>query len=150
SISDKDLPRSNWEGRLTKSLEWLRVFQLVEMTEYKSSVLAKRFGSGTNHPNGPEEPRRVSLMDFERNLETMIHLSRSSNAVPVLITEPCTTTDFLPQRHTPYDQPMIDNAKWQPLYNAAISKIAIQEHSLLADTIPVFRTERPYFYDPVH
>ncbi len=87
TLQDKDLPAMTLSRRITMNLAHLRSYQLVEYLVWKAT-------RSTSPPQKVEENRlqnllvRVSLEDYEKNLEEMIRIAKANGIIPILMSQP--------------------------------------------------------------
>jgi lysophospholipase L1-like esterase len=143
-VPDKLLPTGNLTGRLASSLADLRSYQLMQYLLWKTTKRTTPETKSTKEQS--EELVRVSLTDYEQNLESMMKITREHHIIPVLMNQPRRTTR-LPNRPE-----LKKYIVMQAAYNQTMKRVAQRHNRTYIDIQPAFSKEGELevFLDLVH
>jgi lysophospholipase L1-like esterase len=130
-IEDKEA--ATYSGSAMYQLQKLRIVQFATKRAIGMRAEDDRIGER-------ERPERVSLADFEQNLEAMVDLARANGIAPVLITAPTTheagkEPAYLTERHL---NRLSDLVPLHTSYVDAVRKVARERDVPLCDLVAAF------------
>lgn len=129
-------PDKKWSKQSVALFKFINKFKLANLLEavsFKASV-------AINKTISTEPTYRVSLEDYEKNLEEMISISRQNNIIPILLTRP-----FIGSSNSPFWW-----KNFAPAYNKVVIKVGQENNVDYIDIYSLFENKEDLFIDESH